>query len=495
MSKIFKTQKDIIKPSPNSKIGKGAFSDVILVHHKKNPKKKYAMKELLKKDKIEEKYIKQEILLHKNLNHKNIIKLEDFLETPKKMFIFLELAEKGDLFEFLKKNKICDQKKLKFFHEICEAIKYIHLKNIMHRDLKPENILINSENCIKLCDFGWAAEYLPNFTRNSFCGTYEYMAPEIFLSSSQNKKTDIWSLGILLFEIFEGFSPFRFKNISSFLENLKNLGNLRFSENLDFRVKKLILKILKFKQEDRPSIEEILEDDIFLELGNQDFCVFKKNEEKKFFDKKKNFMKKKNFGKKILKFEKNKNILLKAKSDESSKRIFTYKNKTTFKNSFFKKKNFMENLTKNSFKKNKTSNFTIKNKIKKNDKISEFFKIEKNEINKKIENQIFSENKKNSNFEKIDKISKLNYKIKKHKKNYETFSNKKNYLQIEKNPKKIVKRFLSPQPFIKKFDDKNKRRKTDLNFYLNLEKIHFKEKKKKNFKKKILKKKNLKKKN
>lgn len=78
----------------------------------------------------------------------------------------------------------------------------------MHRDLKPENILLDKKQNVKICDFGWSAEYKEQEIRQTLCGTYEYMAPEIFFKNKQTKKTDIWALGVLLYEILHGHAPF-----------------------------------------------------------------------------------------------------------------------------------------------------------------------------------------------------------------------------------------------------------------------------------------------
>ena len=83
----------------------------------------------------------------------------------------------------------------------------------MHRDLKPENILLDREENAKLCDFGWAVEYDVEIKRKTLCGTYEYMSPEVYYGNGQCLKSDIWSLGILLFELSQGKSPYKVKNI------------------------------------------------------------------------------------------------------------------------------------------------------------------------------------------------------------------------------------------------------------------------------------------
>lgn len=85
---------------------------------------------------------------------------------------------------------------------------YIHKNNIIHRDLKPENLLINAKGDIKLCDFGWSAEVLSKDYRTTFCGTVDYLPPEMILNLPHDYKVDVWCLGILLYELIHGYPPF-----------------------------------------------------------------------------------------------------------------------------------------------------------------------------------------------------------------------------------------------------------------------------------------------
>jgi serine/threonine protein kinase len=91
---------------------------------------------------------------------------------------------------------------MEMYVQVLEAFEYLHSKNILHRDLKPENILINKDGDLKVCDFGWSAEYSDFEVRSTLCGTCEYMAPEVVFHQRQTKKTDIWALGIYI-NIFE----------------------------------------------------------------------------------------------------------------------------------------------------------------------------------------------------------------------------------------------------------------------------------------------------
>ncbi len=90
----------------------------------------------------------------------------------------------------------------------------------MHRDIKPENILLNEFLVVKLCDFGWSAVFNESENRETLCGTYEYMAPEVFQQKKQTKKTDIWALGILLYELFHGCAPYRGDRLDAVYQRL-----------------------------------------------------------------------------------------------------------------------------------------------------------------------------------------------------------------------------------------------------------------------------------
>ena len=278
MGKIFKHLEDIKhvkKKNTKQTLGTGSFSQVKLVYHRKNPLKYYAMKELRKGSKIETDYIIREIRLHRDLNHPHIIKFEDFLETKDKVFIFLEFAKNGDLFKYVKNHSLKKKQILKFFYQTCLAIKHIHKINIMHRDLKPENILLDANLNIKICDFGWSARYYDNITRATLCGTYEYMAPEIFFKHKQTKKADIWSLGILLYELYHSHAPFQGLRMDLVINQiLKN--RICFKKSLDENIKLMILNILIMDPKKRMGIDEILENKLFDQFRNEEKKVFLK---------------------------------------------------------------------------------------------------------------------------------------------------------------------------------------------------------------------------
>jgi len=186
----------ISKKNGRETIGRGSFGNVKLVRHIYSDNTLYAMKTMKIRSKMEKKFILEEIRLHLSLNHPNIVLLHDSIIEEDKAYIFMEYAEKGDLFHLITRSLSTDRKlMLRIFCQCVRAVRYIHSKNIMHRDLKPENILLDENYNAKLCDFGWSAEFSELVDRESICGTAEYMAPEIFYKKKQTKKTDVWSLG------------------------------------------------------------------------------------------------------------------------------------------------------------------------------------------------------------------------------------------------------------------------------------------------------------
>lgn len=179
----------------------------------------------------------------------------------------MEYASNGNLFAYTRKHsKLTDAETKRIFLQVCEAISYMHKKGILHRDLKPENVLLDDAKNVKLCDFGWSAQR--SKTRMTFCGTYEYMAPEIFAHKKYDEKIDVWSLGVLLYELLHGHSPFRGDSAIHIYKNiLKN--DVKFKVDVDSSAKDLILKILRVKPDERINMTEIISHNYFATKGKR----------------------------------------------------------------------------------------------------------------------------------------------------------------------------------------------------------------------------------
>ena len=262
---------------PKNKIrdlGEGASGCVKLVRHKKLDKF-FALKQVnvtrvgtdrTSPDKKLE-LIKREIKLHKKLVHPNIIRLYDYFKVKGCVFLLMELADKGNLFDILKsKERLAEEEAVRYFHQTCKGVEYLHSKNVIHRDLKPENLLISSENNeLKICDFGWSVNQDDDM-RTTFCGTYEYMAPEIVENKSYDMRVDIWSLGILLYEMLHGHSPFRSGKMMAVLDNIRR-GVYKMREDISPESRHLIMSILQVDPSKRPTVDKILVHPLLIKHG------------------------------------------------------------------------------------------------------------------------------------------------------------------------------------------------------------------------------------
>ena len=246
-------------------LGSGSFGRVYLVSHN-DLKSLFALK-VIDKRKLMVSYgkldiIYNEINIHSKLAHENIIKLYNVHEDNENINIIMEYAENGNLYELISKEKngLTESKAFDYFIQVVNAVYYLHNNNIIHRDIKPENILIGNDNKIKLCDFGWAKE-LTLENRSTFCGTVEYMAPEIVGSENYDYSVDIWSLGILLYELLYGHSPFKASNTKNVILNIKTHELTYDDKNkqISKSCKDLIQKLLDSNPQKRLKIKDILE--------------------------------------------------------------------------------------------------------------------------------------------------------------------------------------------------------------------------------------------
>ena len=246
-------------------LGSGSFGRVFLVSHNET-KELFALK-TIEKRKIMMTYgkldiIYDEINIHSKLYHQNIIQLYSVYEDDETINIILEYAKGGNLYQLIKdeKNGFSESKAFDYFIQVINAVYYLHSNNIIHRDIKPENILIGDDNKLKLCDFGWAKE-LTLENRSTFCGTMEYMAPEIVGSENYDYSVDIWSLGILLYEMLFGHSPFNGKDTNNIILNIKSheLNYDDTNKKISNSCKDLIQKLLNMNPQKRLKIKDILE--------------------------------------------------------------------------------------------------------------------------------------------------------------------------------------------------------------------------------------------
>ena len=215
-------------------LGSGAFGDVYLVKSKRDGKL-YAVKQM-EKEKIVEvgatlEVIYNEINIHQRLIHENIIRLYSHFEDDKSFYLIMDHSNSGTLFNVIKRSKGLDEySAFKYFIQAVSAVSFLHENLLVHRDLKPENMLLDDQGKVRLCDFGWCVD-ISTGQRVTFCGTYEYMAPELIKEIPYDTSIDVWSLGILLYELLHGYSPFRSQNdddCDDYNEIFKNILKYNF---------------------------------------------------------------------------------------------------------------------------------------------------------------------------------------------------------------------------------------------------------------------------
>ncbi|XP_076042811.1 serine/threonine-protein kinase Chk2-like [Oratosquilla oratoria] len=272
-------------------LGKGAFGEVRLAFTKGSCER-YAVKIMQKKhftvkgrlclNQIDQ--MQNEVKLLQSVHHPCVISIKDVIETEECIFIVMELADGGELFDRVVKMKQITESNTKlFFYQMVQAIKYLHSRNITHRDLKPENILLASDEdstCIKIADFGLSKLLIEESLMHTFCGTLLYQAPELIaVQACRNpytKAVDLWSLGIILFICLGGYPPFSDTEKGSAARQIleaKFSFHPKIFANVSDEAKDLITKLLVVDPKERYTIDQVLnhrwmQDDNIIQQAN-----------------------------------------------------------------------------------------------------------------------------------------------------------------------------------------------------------------------------------
>lgn len=212
-------------------VGKGSFGKVMQVR-KRDSGAIYAMKVLKKKALVQRQQVvhtKTERNVLTAFNHPFLVSLQYAFQTPQKLYMILDYFNGGELFFHLKNDGAFSLYRAKFYAaELLLALECLHNKDIVYRDLKPENILLDASGHIKITDFGLSKECMTTGQlTHTFCGTPEYLAPEVLKGEGHGKPVDWWSFGTLLFEMITGLPPF-------YETNLKKMYDLILSAPIPF---------------------------------------------------------------------------------------------------------------------------------------------------------------------------------------------------------------------------------------------------------------------
>jgi serine/threonine protein kinase len=251
-------------------LGQGAFGLVTKVQHKKS-QVIYAIKQMEKKRLKNSGMIEQittEIKIMYSLNHENIVKLFNHFEDDTNVYLIIDYAPGGQLWNKLQKSpgkRLPEKEVALYVKDLVASLEYLHGKGIIHRDIKPENLLIDGKGRLKLADFGWSNYFKSDAQRTTFCGTLDYLAPEMIeIGHQHDHMVDIWAVGVLTYELLTGKSPFSPSNPSLKLKDVErgtqqNIISVKFDFPKEFPplAKDLVSKILRKNPKTRLNLFEI----------------------------------------------------------------------------------------------------------------------------------------------------------------------------------------------------------------------------------------------
>ncbi|XP_077283678.1 MAP/microtubule affinity-regulating kinase 3-like isoform X5 [Arctopsyche grandis] len=243
-------------------IGKGNFAKVKLAKHVPTGKEvaiKIIDKTQLNPGSLQKLF--REVRIMKMLDHPNIVKLFQVIETERTLYLVMEYASGGEVFDYLVLHGRMKEKEARAkFRQIVSAVQYCHQKLIIHRDLKAENLLLDGEMNIKIADFGFSNEYKPGRRLDTFCGSPPYAAPELFQGKKYfGPEVDVWSLGVILYTLVSGSLPFDGSTLRELRERVLR-GKYRIPFYMSTDCENLLKKFLVLNPEKRASLEVIMRD-------------------------------------------------------------------------------------------------------------------------------------------------------------------------------------------------------------------------------------------
>ncbi|XP_067336604.1 MAP/microtubule affinity-regulating kinase 3a isoform X31 [Channa argus] len=243
-------------------IGKGNFAKVKLARHILTGREvaiKIIDKTQLNPNSLQKLF--REVRIMKILNHPNIVKLFEVIETERTLYLVMEYASGGEVFDYLVAHGRMKEKEARAkFRQIVSAVQYCHQKHIVHRDLKAENLLLDADMNIKIADFGFSNEFTLGNKLDTFCGSPPYAAPELFQGKKYDgPEVDVWSLGVILYTLVSGSLPFDGQNLKELRERVLR-GKYRIPFYMSTDCENLLKRFLVLNPGKRGTLEQIMKD-------------------------------------------------------------------------------------------------------------------------------------------------------------------------------------------------------------------------------------------
>lgn len=259
-------------------IGRGTFGKVFLIEHKVT-KQLYACKSirkdiLIQYDQVDNTLLEKDIMFE--CDHPFLVGMEFLFQNELRLYFVMPFVRGGEMYKVFQSKKRFKENEVIFYAaQMTIAIGYLHMKGIVHRDLKLENILIGEDGYIKIIDYGLAKMLGENQETTSFCGTPEYLAPEMVNQTGHDKGVDWWALGILIYEMLIGVTPFFNRNKNMLLSKIKtakvvfpdrNKYKIEYSDKIVDLICKLLEKDKSKRLGTKDDFVEILSHPIFKDI-------------------------------------------------------------------------------------------------------------------------------------------------------------------------------------------------------------------------------------
>jgi 5'-AMP-activated protein kinase catalytic alpha subunit len=210
--------------------------------------------------------IKREISVMRLVRHPNVVELYEVMATKTKIFIVMEYAKGGELFNKIAKGKLKVDVARRYFQQLISAVDFCHSRGVYHRDLKPENLLLDENDNLKVSDFGLSTlseSKCRDGLLHTTCGTPAYVAPEVINRKGyEGCKADIWSCGVILFVLLAGYLPFHDQNLMEMYRKIGK-GEVKFPKWFALEVRRLLSRILDPNLKTRISMAKIMENSWF----------------------------------------------------------------------------------------------------------------------------------------------------------------------------------------------------------------------------------------
>lgn len=203
--------------------------------------------------------VRREIEIQSHLRHPHILRLYGYFHDEARIYLILEFAPRGTLFKELQSQplrRFDERTSANYIKSLASALQYLHERDVIHRDIKPENLLLGHKGDLKIADFGWSV-HEPTSMRTTLCGTLDYLPPEMVQGKPHTKNVDLWSLGVLCYELLVGRAPFVATNYDDTYKKIIKV-DYKLPDHVSKAAAHFISKLLVLNPQQRLPLDQVL---------------------------------------------------------------------------------------------------------------------------------------------------------------------------------------------------------------------------------------------